>query len=275
MPHAQLTETRLWFEEMGAGPRCLVMHGGLGIDHHSYRPGPDSLAEHLRLVYYDHRGHGGSDPVPLETLTLAQLAEDADELRHFFGDGRIGVMGHSFGGFIAYEYASRHPDRVAFLVIVCSSPSVDFGDRLTAEMDRRLTNQMRAVLELPEPASSEEWRRRSRVLLPLYFHRWDPAYARALTVGWADYSAAIAAGRDLDGWTRWADLHRITCPTLLVMGDDDFIPHRDRVAEVAELLPDGVVLTIRDSGHYPWLEQPEQFFDGVTSWLEERHILQP
>lgn len=249
------------------------MHGGLGIDHHAYTPGLDPLAEHLRLIYYDHRGHGGSDPVPLDTLTLDQLAHDADELREFLGEDRIGVLGHSFGGFIAYEYASRHPERVEFLIIVCSSPALDFGDRVPGRMEHRLTHEMRAVLELPEPESSEEWRRRSRTLLPLYFHRWDPAYAAALGAGRADHAAALAAGRQLRGWSRWDDLHRVACPTLLVMGDDDFIPHLDRAAEAAEKLSDGELLVIRDSGHYPWLEQPAQFFAATTAWLRRRDLV--
>jgi len=76
--YAELTTTRLWFEEVGTGPRCLVMHGGLGIDHEPYRPGLDPLAEHLRVVYYDHRGHGRSDRVSHELAAYVRSRRPPD-----------------------------------------------------------------------------------------------------------------------------------------------------------------------------------------------------
>ena len=61
------------------------MHGGLGVDHSQFREELDPLGDLLRLVYYDHRGNGRSGRPPIETLTLAQLAADADALRAHLG----------------------------------------------------------------------------------------------------------------------------------------------------------------------------------------------
>ncbi|MCK6623511.1 MAG: alpha/beta hydrolase, partial [Calditrichia bacterium] len=88
MPTAELNGTGIYYREVGAGLPCLAMHGGLGIDH-SCLAGLDTLGDALRLVFYDHRGNGRSGRPPVETLTFAQLADDADALRAHLGHARI------------------------------------------------------------------------------------------------------------------------------------------------------------------------------------------
>jgi proline iminopeptidase len=268
MAVAQLSDTHLSYWEVGRGRRCLVMHGGLGIDHSAYRPGLDVLGEALRLVYYDHRCHGRSGRPPLSTLTLARLADDADDLRSHLGEQRIGVLGHSFGGFIAYEFAARYPDRLAFLIIVCSSPSVDYSKEVAQIVEARATPAMREVLALPPPTTSAEWAERNSVLLPLYFHHWDPSYGRALTERVThNYEAAVAPGIDLSGWDRWHSLASIEVPTLIVVGRHDFIPHLPRAERAAKLIPKATLVVMENSGHYPWLEEPDAFASVVRQWL--------
>lgn len=58
MPTAAVSDTFLYYRSVGAGPPCVVMHGGLGIDHDAYSPGLDALGGAMKLVYYDHRCHG-------------------------------------------------------------------------------------------------------------------------------------------------------------------------------------------------------------------------
>ena len=71
MATAEVNQTTLFYTPFGHGPTCLVMHGGLGIDHTMYRS-LDPLGEHMRLIYYDHRGNGRSGRLGMETLTIEQ-----------------------------------------------------------------------------------------------------------------------------------------------------------------------------------------------------------
>lgn len=66
----------LHVQEVGDGPVALVLHGGLGIDHRSYRS-LDPLAEHLGLVYYDHRGNGRSTCRPA-TMSMSRSHRGVD-----------------------------------------------------------------------------------------------------------------------------------------------------------------------------------------------------
>src|SRR5205823_8034411 len=83
------------------------------------------LADELALITFDHRGCGRSDEAPEETYSHAQFAADADALRARLGYERIPVLGTSYGGFIAQEYALRYPDRLTHLILVDTAPSHD------------------------------------------------------------------------------------------------------------------------------------------------------
>jgi proline iminopeptidase len=89
---------------------------------HTYLRGLDIVSDVLRLVYYDHRHNGRSGRPPVETLSHAQLAADAEGLRKLLGLGKVVVLGHSYGGFIALEYALRHPDSVSHLIPQDTAP---------------------------------------------------------------------------------------------------------------------------------------------------------
>jgi pimeloyl-ACP methyl ester carboxylesterase len=100
------------------------MHGGLGFDHTSLHPWLDPLGEEMHLIYYDHRGNGRSGRPPLETLTFEQFCADADALRAHLGYEKVAVLGYSFGGFIALEYALRYPERLSHLILLDTAPTL-------------------------------------------------------------------------------------------------------------------------------------------------------
>lgn len=73
MPTVHLNGTDLFYLSVGQGTPCLVMHGGLGLDHTYLHPWLDPLGDIFQLIYYDHRGNGRSALPPFETLTLEQF----------------------------------------------------------------------------------------------------------------------------------------------------------------------------------------------------------
>ena len=265
MAYARVTDTYLYYRLHGTGPPCLVMHGGLGIDHNAYSPGLDPLGEAMSLVYYDHRCHGRSGRPDPATISVARMADDADELRSALGRERIGVLGHSFGGFVAFEYAVRHPERLSFLIVVASSPSMEYTTEVPEILEARLTPEMRAELALPPPQNNAEWVTR-QALAPLYFFNWRPAYGEALTQG-VIHNLDAARCSDLDGWSRWEELSDLTVPTLLVAGRHDWLPHLSRLERLAASMPAAELHVFEQSGHYPWMEEPDVFAETIRSWV--------
>jgi pimeloyl-ACP methyl ester carboxylesterase len=111
--------TTLSCETLGEGATCLCLHGGPGTDSSGLRRSLAPLAEALgvRLVFYDHRGHGRSEWVPVEQCTQDQLVADVEGVREALGLGRVHVLGISWGGFLALMYAARHPDSLRSLAV--------------------------------------------------------------------------------------------------------------------------------------------------------------
>lgn len=107
-------------------PTVVLLHGGPGMDHSTYKSAtaPD-LTDIAQVVYYDHRGNGRSDLGDPDDWTLDVWADDVVRLCDALGIERPIVVGASFGGFVAQRYLARHPDHPARVALICTSPRLD------------------------------------------------------------------------------------------------------------------------------------------------------
>jgi proline iminopeptidase len=96
-----------------------MLHGGTDFDHHQLLPEMDRLAGSFRLVYHDQRGRGRSSrSVSPEDVDLDSEMQDLGALRRTLRLDSFAVLGHSWGGLLAAEYATRHRDRVTRLILM-------------------------------------------------------------------------------------------------------------------------------------------------------------
>jgi proline iminopeptidase len=122
--HVPVDGARLYYRTVGQGPPIVVLHGGPDFDHYYLLPELDRLAETFQLVYYDQRGRGRSaEGVAPDDVGIESEVADLDGVRRHFGFYTIAVLGHSWGGLLAMEYASRHPGRVSHLILMNSAPA--------------------------------------------------------------------------------------------------------------------------------------------------------
>jgi proline iminopeptidase len=268
MPVAHLNGTDLFYVEVGDGLPCLVMHGGLGFDHTCLHPWLDPLSDAMRLIYYDHRGNGRSGRPPSETITFEQLCADADALREHLGFERVAVLGYSFGGFVALEYALRYPERLSHLILLDTAPAFDYGEEIEANARRKgATQEQLEALEASDD-NDAEFRRTLNLIAPLYFHTFDTDLAeRVLGKTIVSVEAAEAGEAILEGWDLTPCLGAITAPTLILVGEDDFICPPSRAKIMHERIPDSELVVFERSGHFAHAEEPEAFFDAVRGWL--------
>lgn len=119
--------TRLYFDveglglasgerEMLARPTLILLHGGPGFDHTSYKPAFGQFADICQVIYLDHRGQGRSDRGTPDQWTLDVWADDVVRFCAALEIEKPIVLGNSFGGFVAQRYAHRHPGHAAKLV---------------------------------------------------------------------------------------------------------------------------------------------------------------
>ena len=271
MPVARLNGTELFYVEVGEGIPCLVLHGGLGLDHTYLHPWLDPLGDVLRLVYYDHRGAGRSGRPPADTLTFDQLAADADALRAHLGVDRVGLLGHSFGGFVALHYALRYPRRVARLILVSTAAAWDYLAEVAANLVRRgATEEMLRLMASESSPDDAEAGRVFRILAPLYFTRPDAGIAGDLFRRTLFSAVAMTRGREL---LRAHDLaHRlgeIAAPTLILAGRDDFITPVSQAERLQRRIHNSRLVLLDRSGHFPHAEEPDAFQTAVRRWVTE------
>ncbi len=270
MSTATINGTTIHYSEVGEGPPCLVLHGGLGFDQHLYQP-LEPLGDRLRLVLYDHRGNGRSGRPPIETITIEQLADDAAALADHLGAAEFFVLGHSYGGFIAQELAIRHASRVRGLMLIDTTPG-QLGAHETAE-EASGPPQPEAFIRFVQapPATDEELGQASRALFKYYLHRVSTAELEPLIASTVFSVAAMKRGMEiLSHWSSIDRLRKVTAPTLLVVGEHDVVCSPSQSYRIARHLPGAEVVLVENCGHFPWFDTPEPFFALVRGWLDRQ-----
>jgi proline iminopeptidase len=262
----------LFYEVIGDGRELMLMHGGLGLDHSYFRPWLDPLADRCRLIYFDHSGNGRSlRPQGFDGVTHATWADEADALRAHLGHERLVLLGHSYGGFIALEYALRHPDRLAGLILLCTTPAFDYPEVIVANAQRRGTpEQVTAVEALGKPAATDEdFRLLWNTIAPLYFRHYDPALGAAIDAQ-TRYSAGAfnhAFGVCLPTYNLVGRLPAIATPTLVLAGRDDWITPPAQAERIHAGLPNAELVIFEESGHFPFVEEQPAFLQVVGDWI--------
>lgn len=268
-------DVSLFVDVVGRGYPLVLMHGGPSADHWtlaSFR----RCADRFTLVFYDHRCNGRSDGAPVSSMTWENLTADADALRERLGFERWAVLGHSFGGQVALEYALRYPDRLSHLVLLDTG-----GDSRWAQQ-----NAPRLLAERGYSAEKVELVRRwfNGDFAPeeyfSIFRRIGSAYNRhpilgaariLMHGGWRSKmrpEALVFAGRHLlKGWTVMDRLEEITVPTLVMAGRDDFVFPPECQRELAAGIPDARLHIIERAGHNPHDEQAAEVMRAVRDFI--------
>ncbi len=276
---------RLYYRETGQGRPLVVLHGGPDFDHSYLLPELDALSGSLHLIYYDQRGRGGSaEGVQPEDVTLESDVGDLDRLRAYFRLQSMAVMGHSWGGLLAIEYAIRHPERVSHLILAHSAPvSRDdylfFQQELTRRRAPADLERLRArpddpgYLEGDRDTVAAYYRNHFRAALrePAHLESVIERLRASFTQGGVLKSRAIEDRLMNQTWLRedydlLPELARLHVPTLVLHADSDFIPP-EIAAHIARAIPGARLVVLRNCGHFSYLECPDEFARAVTEFL--------
>jgi proline iminopeptidase len=279
-----LRDVSLYVDVVGQGEPLVLMHGGPSADLWTLGAFRRCADEHT-LVLYDHRCNGRSTGAPVSSMNWDNLTADADALREHLGFEKWAVLGHSFGGHVALEYALRYPERVSRLVLLDTGAESRWARDVAPDVLAR-RGYPPAKVELVRRWFRGELSRREYYWI---FWRIGDAYssagglralARELAAGgWRSRirpEAFIYAGRHLlRDWSVVDRLGEITAPTLVMAGRDDFVFPPECQRQLAEGIPRSELVLVDRAGHDPQDEQPDEVLRVVRSFLAAKAPTRP
>jgi len=258
MPKIHVNNIDLYYETTGQGDPLLFIHG-LGSSTRDWEYQTDFFARHYQVILFDVRGHGQSDK-PAGPYNMSLFASDTAELIKALDIAPSHVVGISMGGMIALQLAVDHPELLRSLVVV----------NATSEVIARTTKERLAFLQRDLIVRLLGMRKMGEVLGKRLFPEPDQEEIRhTFTERWAEndpraYRSSMGA---IVGWSVTERLNEITCPTLIISAEYDYMPLEEK-----KMLVDGIkgaeLVVIKNSHHGTPVDQPEEFNRVLSDFLD-------
>jgi pimeloyl-ACP methyl ester carboxylesterase len=271
------------------GEAILLLHG-FPESHRTWRGVAPDLARDFRLVAPDQRGFGASDkPEGVEAYKTDRILEDLIALADALGLGRFTLVGHDWGGAVAWLAALKHPDRLSRLVIVNAPHPLVFQKSLFDDPAQRAASQYINAFRNPmmekgieamglESFFSKTFASHADISLlseeerRAYLDDWGAPGAMTAMLNWYRASEIvvpqIGEQASAPAWTR-APFPKIVVPTLVLWAMRDIALLPVQLGGLSDLVENLRLVTIPDAGHFvPW-EQPKTVAAAIRDFMHD------
>jgi proline iminopeptidase len=285
--YAVVNGTRLWFESEGTGQALVLIPAGPGVSHGYFHPHLSPLAKSQRIVYYDAFGTGKSDHAQGDQkYTFARDVENVEGLRKALRLGKIDVLGHSYGGMVAQAYALRSPESVRRLILADTSwggaMSQAHRDNALSELRDQYPETYERVMKIHNQGfqtCSTEYRDADDAPPGFLLFYNNSAFQELIKTADPPDSKVLCAieGDDYDfvggPETGKLDFHtklkNLNMPMLILTGrlDRSMLPRY--AVQFKDYAPKAQFVMFEKSGHFPFIEEPEEFIRVVGEFLRK------
>jgi pimeloyl-ACP methyl ester carboxylesterase len=242
MPFFERDALALHYSDVGLGPAVLLIHGWGGRGRRQWHATMLELRDRYRFIALDLRGHGRSDEVRQPAYGWAELVADCEALRHLLGIAKWTVVGYSFGGLVALEYARIAPASVVASCAVAPMVLPPAIARMMRWLKIPMATLLRGARNLPPSLSGKALHNISKTRLRTLFH----------TV------------RMMELWKGSGDRVPDDIPVIMILGEHDRVSRSDRALVVASKVE---VRVIEGAGHFPLWQQRERFVGELSKVL--------
>ena len=263
---AEINNARIYYEIAGKGQPFVMIHAGVA-DHRQWNNEFAHFANHYRVLRYDSRGYGKSEPVEGEFSHLRDLSALTDYL-HL--DQPLILMGCSMGGGLAMDFALTYPSRAKALIMVDSGPGgldldVPELDKF-AEVEKAFdAGDLDLVAELETQIWFDGMNRTPAQVNPSMRKLAYEMNRNALTLE-SKHLGKRLPNTQVQAAERLGELH---LPILVIVGTQD-VPYITAAADyMIEKIPSAQKVVIEDAAHLSNMDQPDEFQRLVTAFLKD------
>ena len=277
-PHQVMTYS------FGSGDKVLFcLNGGPGLPCDYVRDSHAWLVDHgYRVVAFDQLGTGKSDqPTDPALWTITRYVDEVEAVRRALDLGSVHLLGQSWGGWLAIEFALTHPEAIRTLILENTCADIPHALEEVARLRGALGPETVATMLRHEAEGTLDHPAYQGVVALLnYRHicrldQWPAPLQRSIA-GWnqGPYKTIQGANEfvftgNLKNWNRVADLPRITAPVLITVGQHDVLTPACAM-RMRDALPDAELKVFANSSHLPFFEEPELFFPALLDFLDRR-----
>jgi len=273
-----VVDGKLYCDIIGKGDPIIVIHGSPALNQTYLRPALDRLSNTHKVIFYDQRGCGKS--TGLNPINLAAFVSDIEEIRKELGLDKIILIGHSWGAFLAMNYAIAHPETVNKLILLSSMPASkeEFDQFITVIMGRLAPIHK----ELEEIEGSDAYKsgdpdtvekQMKTVFSPYFYDQTDVSkvnfrLTQSAFLSGSKVFSLLCEEVFFKPFDLYPELASVKAPTLVVHGDYDPIP--SAFAEhIANTMPNARFVKIENCGHFSYAEKPDATFKALNTFLLE------
>jgi proline-specific peptidase len=277
-----------WYRSVGDGPGLplLCLHGGPGSTHLGLTP-LEQLGDERRIVLYDQLGSGNSSqPSDPSLWTVELFLAELANVREALGLDDVHLLGQSWGGMLAQEYALTRPEGLVSLVLSSTLSSTSLWREESLRLRAALPAEIREPLDAHEAAGTTDDPEYERAILE-FLHRhlcrlepWPPLVEKAVrstnlevyNTMWG-LSEAHPTGV-LAGWDVTAQLGEIGIPALVLCGRyDEATPKQAET--IANALADAELVIFEESAHMAVIEETDRYVATVRAFLSRVDLRNP
>ena len=261
MKHVSVRGGSLAVVDEGQGPPLLFVHG-FPLDHSMWRAQRRHFARSRRVVLPDLRGFGASPPAG-DVTTMQDFADDLAGLLDALGiDAPVCLCALSMGGYVAWQFAQRHPERLAGLVLCDTRATADAEEARRARAVTAARALAEGVAFLAEAMLTQLLSAATRATRPELVQEVRAQMLRASPAGVAAAARGMALRPDVSAW-----LPLCPVPSLVIVGAEDAISPPAEMRAIAQALPRSTFLEVPNAGHLTPLEQPGPVQHAIEEFL--------
>jgi pimeloyl-ACP methyl ester carboxylesterase len=263
---------KLFYESHGTG-EPVVLIAGFASGAWQWFKQIDDLAKNFRVITFDARGISRSKLDVGETVSIKAIADDICELLDVLEIKKVSILGTSFGGFVAQDFALRYPERLSKLVLACTS----FGGK-----NHVLPDNIEALSAFSTIADLNSSERIRKFMIPAFTKDFAENNFDIIEqvcklreqneVPETVYLHQLQAATTFD---TQAEVLRITAETLIVTGDKDQVVPMQNSINLANMIPNSRLEIIKNSGHLFFIEKAEKFNKIVTEFVQSSNFSLP